>query len=141
MAVSWWMMRRIPPALIFTGVIVAVLGGLTLWLHDETFLKLKPTLIYGFFAVILLIGWATNKPYLKLIFGDALPDLDDAGWQKLTRNWALFFLAMMATNEAARHFLTTSQWFSFKVWGMTIITAVFAVAQAPLLARHGVKLD
>jgi intracellular septation protein len=141
MAVSWMKTRHIPAMLLLTGAIVLVFGGLTLWLKDETFIKLKPTLIYGMFAGILGFGLATKRPYLKLVLGEALPALTDAGWTKLTRNWALFFIALMAANEVARQLLTTDQWISFKVWGVTIATMVFALAQAPLLARHGVKLE
>jgi intracellular septation protein len=139
MAVSWWKTRHIPPMLIFTGLIVVVFGGLTLWLQDDTFIKLKPTLIYGMFAGILLFGLATRRSYLKLVMGEALPQLDDAGWRKLTRNWAMFFIALMAANEVARQVLTTDQWVNFKVWGVTSATLLFAIAQAPLMARHGVK--
>jgi intracellular septation protein len=141
MAVSWVKTRHIPPMLIFTGIIVMVFGGLTLWLQDATFIKLKPTLIYGMFAGILGFGLLTKRPYLKLVLGEALPALTDAGWTKLTRNWALFFVALMGANEVARQVLTTDQWVNFKVWGVTIATMAFALAQAPLLARHGVKLD
>lgn len=138
MAISWWKTRHIPPMLIFTGIIVVVFGGLTLWLQDATFIKLKPTLIYGMFAGILFFGMATKRSYLKLVLGEALPALDDAGWAKLTRNWALFFVALMGANEVARQLLTTDQWVNFKVWGVTAATFAFALAQAPLLARHGV---
>jgi len=141
MAVSWWKTRHIPPMLIFTGLIVAVFGGLTLWLQDESFIKLKPTLIYGMFSAILFFGLATKRPYLKLVLGEALPALDDTGWRKLTRNWALFFLALVFANEAARQLLSTDDWVNFKVWGVTAATMVFALAQAPILARHGVKFD
>jgi intracellular septation protein len=139
MAISWAKTRHIPPMLIFTGVIVVVFGGLTLWLQDATFIKLKPTLIYGMFAGILFFGLATKRSYLKLVLGEALPAMDDKGWTKLTRNWALFFVTLMAANEAARQLLTTDQWVNFKVWGVTAATFLFAMAQAPLLARHGVK--
>jgi intracellular septation protein len=141
MAVSWWKTRHIPPMLVFTGLIVVVFGGLTLWLQDDMFIKLKPTLIYGMFAGILFFGLATRRPYLKLVMGEALPTLDDDGWRKLTRNWALFFVALMVANEVARQILTTDQWVNFKVWGVTGATLLFAVAQAPLLTRHGVKPD
>lgn len=139
MAISWAKTRHVPPMLIFTGVIVMVFGGLTLWLQDATFIKLKPTLIYGMFAGILFFGLATKRSYLKLVLGEALPAMDDKGWTKLTRNWALFFVALMVANEVARQLLTTDQWVNFKVWGVTAATFVFAMAQAPLLARHGVK--
>lgn len=139
MAISWVKTRHIPPMLIFTGVIVMVFGGLTLWLQDESFIKLKPTLIYAMFASILGFGLLTKRPYLKLVLGDALPALTDAGWTRLTQNWALFFVALMGANEVARQVLTTDQWINFKVWGVTAVTMLFAVAQAPLLAKHGVK--
>ena len=139
--VSWAKTRHIPPMLIMTGVIVLVFGGLTLYMQDETFIKLKPTLIYGIFASILGFGLLTRRPMLQLVLGEALPRLTDAGWAKLTRNWALFFVALMIANEVARRVLTTDQWVSFKVWGVTAAIMVFALAQAPLLARHGVKLD
>ncbi len=141
MAVSWWKIRHIPAMLIFTGLIVVIFGGLTLYLQDDSFIKLKPTLIYGMFASILLFGLARGRSYLKLVLGEALPSLTDTGWTKLTRNWALFFIALMAANEVARQVLTTDQWVNFKVWGVTAATMVFALAQAPLLQKHGVKLD
>jgi intracellular septation protein len=141
MAVSWMKTRHIPPMLIFTGIIVLVFGALTLWLQDATFIKLKPTLIYGMFAGILFFGLATKRSYLKLVLGEALPAMDDKGWTKLTRNWALFFLALMGANEVARQLLTTDQWVNFKVWGVTAVTFAFAMAQAPLLAKHGIKAD
>lgn len=139
MAVSWVKTRHIPPMLIFTGVIVMVFGGLTLWLQDENFIKLKPTMIYAMFASILGFGLLTKRPYLKLVLGEALPTLTDTGWTRLTRNWALFFVALMLANEVARQTLTTDQWVNFKVWGVTVVTMLFAVAQAPLLAKYSVK--
>jgi intracellular septation protein len=141
MAVSWMKTRHIPAMLLLTGAIVLVFGGLTLWLKDDSFIKIKPTLIYGMFASILGFGLVTKRPTLKLVLGEALPTLTDAGWAKLTRNWALFFVVLMGANEVARQVLTTDQWINFKVWGVTAATMVFALAQAPLLARHGVKLD
>jgi intracellular septation protein len=141
MAVSWWKTRHIPAMLIFTGIIVVVFGGLTLWLQDDSFIKLKPTLIYGMFAAILLFGLARKRPYLKVVLGQALPSLTDEGWRKLQRNWALFFIALMAANEIARRVLTTDQWVDFKVWGITIALFVFAMAQGPMMMRHGLKLE
>lgn len=137
MAVSWWKTRHIPAMLLFTGLIVAVFGGLTLWLQDEIFIKLKPTLIYGTFAAILFFGLARGRSYLRLVLGDAMPGLSDAGWTKLTRNWALFFLVLMGANEVARQLLSTDDWVSFKVWGVTAATFLFAIAQAPMMMKEG----
>jgi len=137
MVVSWWKTRHIPAMLLFTGLIVAVFGGLTLWLQDETFIKLKPTLIYGTFSAILFFGLARGRSYLRLVLGDAMPGMDETGWTKLTRNWALFFLALLGANEVARQLLSTDDWVSFKVWGVTAVTFLFAIAQAPMMMRHG----
>ena len=137
MGISWWKTRHVPAMLLFTGVIVALFGGLTLWLQDETFIKLKPTLIYGTFAGILFFGLARGRSYLRLVLGEAMPGMDDAGWSKLTRNWALFFLVLLLANEVARQVLSTDAWVSFKVWGVTAATFLFAIAQAPMMMKHG----
>ena len=141
MAISWAKTRHVSAMLIFTGIIVLVFGGLTLWLQDETFIKIKPTLIYGMFAGILIFGLATGRPTLKLVLGEALPPMTETGWTRLTRNWAVFFVVLMGANEVARQALTTDQWVDFKVWGVTAATMVFALAQTPLLARHAREAD
>ena len=139
-AVSWLKTRHVPPMLLLTFAIVVVFGGLTLWLQDETFIKLKPTLIYGIFAAILFFGMATGRPTLQIVLDGALPGIDREGWAKLTRNWALYFVLMMVANEVARRVLTTDQWVNFKVWGVTLAFFLFAIAQGPLMSRHGLKL-
>jgi intracellular septation protein len=137
----WAKARHLPPAMIFTTVIVVLFGGLTIWLQDKAFIQLKPTIIYAVFAAILLGGLATGRPTLQLVMEEALPGLSDRGWRLLTRNWALLFLALLAANEAARRLLSYDDWLSFKVWGVTAAIFVFTLAQGPLLARHGLKLD
>ncbi len=138
MLVSWLRTGRVPPMLLFTGAVVAVFGGATLYFQDAAFVKIKATLIYVTFAGILLFGLATRRPYLKLVLHDAFPALTDAGWAKLTRNWALFFVALACTNEVVRRIVTDTQYVNFKVWGVTAATLVFAFTQAPLLVRHAV---
>lgn len=137
----WAKTRHLPPAMIFTTVIVVLFGGLTIWLQDKAFIQLKPSIIYGVFAALLLGGLATGRPTLQLVMGEALPGLTTRGWRLLTRNWALFFLALLAANEGARRFLSYDDWLSFKVWGVTIAIFVFTLAQTPLLTRHGLKMD
>lgn len=137
----WTKTRHLPPAMIFTTVIVVLFGGLTLWLQDKAFIQLKPTIIYAVFAALLFGGLFTGRPTLQLVMGEALPGLSPRGWRLLTRNWALFFLALLAANEAARRFLSYDDWLSFKVWGVTVAILVFTLAQTPLLAKHGVKMD
>jgi intracellular septation protein len=137
----WRMTRHLPAAMIFTTVVVVLFGSLTVWLQDKAFIQFKPTIIYGVFAALLLGGLATGRPTLQLVMGDALPGLTDTGWRLLTRNWAIFFLALLAANEAARRMLSYDDWLSFKVWGVTLAIFAFTLLQGPLLARHGLKLD
>ena len=126
----------VPP--LVTAVLVVVLGGLTLWLQDETFVKLKPTLINLLFAGVLGYGVVTRRPLLKLLMGEALK-LTDAGWQKLTMRWIGFFLAMAALNEIVWRNFETATWVIFKVWGILPLTLIFAVAQVGLIRRYEAK--
>lgn len=127
---------KVSPMQWVTGAVVLGFGGFTLWLGDPEFIKLKPTIIYVIFAVVLLFGMATKRPLLKLVLHDAFPAVDAEGWRKLTRNWALLFIGLAIANEVARRMLTTDQWVDFKVWGVTALTFAFALAQAPILLRH-----
>ena len=127
---------RVSPMLWFTAAVVAVFGAATLYFQDETFIKIKPTILYLLFASILLFGIATGRPLLKALLGEAFPALNAQGWRKLTRNWVLFFLALACINEVVRRVLTTDQWVGFKVWGVTSLTFLFALAQTPILMRH-----
>ena len=138
---SWWKTGRVPPMLLLTGVVVAIFGGATLYFQDATWLKVKATLLYVSFAAILFLGLATRRPYLKFVLHDAFPALTDRGWAKLTRNWALFFLALAATNEVLRRILTDDQYVTFKVWGVLAATFVFMFTQAPLLTRHAADTE
>lgn len=134
--VSRWRTGRVSPMLWFTGAVVLIFGGATLILGDEAFIKLKPTIIYLVLAAILLFGMATGRPLLRLVLNDSFPAVDAEGWRKLTRNWALLFIALAVANEVARRMLTTDQWVDFKVWGVTALTFLFALTQAPILLRH-----
>jgi intracellular septation protein len=136
MLVSHFRYGRIQPMQWVVGVMVFVFGTATLVLHDPNFIKIKLTVIYLLFASVLLFGKLTHRPLLKMAFGEAFPALDNDGWRKLTRNWIIFCLALAGMNEVLRRTLTTDQWVDFKVWGVTAITFVFALAQAPILSRH-----
>ena len=125
----------------FNGAVVAVLGGLTLVLHDELFIKIKPTILYTLYAGLLFYALLSGKPLLKRVLADAYPPMVDAGWRLLTRNWAWFFVAMALVNEAVWRGYSTDQWVSFKTWIVFPVTLVFAFAQAPILMRHGVKVE
>ena len=120
---------------------VLVLGGLTIWLHNETFIKVKPTIYYALVAGLLTFGLMTGRPLLKLVLGSAYPGLDEEGWRKLTRNWAIFFVVMAVVNEAVWRNSTTDFWIAFKLWGVVPATLLFAVANVPMLMRHGLSAE
>ena len=133
--------RHVSPLLLFSGVMVVILGGLTIWLHNETFIKVKPTIYYALVAALLAFGLATGKPLLKSVLGSSYPGLDEEGWRKLTRNWGIFFAAMAVVNEAVWRNSTTDFWIGFKLWGAVPATLLFAAANIPMLLRHGLAAD
>ena len=128
--------RRVPVMPLVTAVIIGIFGGLTLWLNDETFIKMKPTIVEGLFAVVLFGGLAVGRPLLKPLFGTAW-QLDEVGWRRLTFRFACFFAAMAGLNEIVWRTQSTDFWVAFKVFGIIGLTVVFALTQAPLMMRHG----
>lgn len=140
MGVSWALTRHIPAMTWFSAVLVGVFGGLTLWLRDETFIKMKPTIVYLIFAAILFFGILRGRNYLKSLLGAAFTGLTDRGWHLLAWRWALFFLVLAVLNEVFWRFFSTDIWVHFKVWGDTLLTFVFALAQMPMLQRNGLEL-
>jgi len=136
LVVSRWKSGRIAPMLWFTAAIVGLFGGLTIWLHDAHFIQMKPTFIYAGFAAILGGGLLRGKLLLKYVLESGFPALDQQGWVKLTRNWTLFFIAMAIFNEVTRAYFSFDTWLSIKVWGVTALSFIFAMAQAPILMRH-----
>ena len=133
--------HRISPLLWFSGIMVVILGGLTIWLHNETFIKMKPTIYYVLVSALLWFGLATDRPLLQRVLGGAYPGLDDDGWRKLTRNWAIFFACMAALNETVWRNSSTDFWVGFKLWGVIPLTFLFAAANMPMLLRHGLMKD
>jgi len=141
LGVSWVKTRHVSPMLLISGVLVLVFGGLTIYFHDDQFIKMKPTFVYAIFAATLGFGMATGRPLLQSLLETAYPGLDAAGWRKLTRNWALFFVFMAILNEAVWRSTTTDFWVSFKLWGAIPLTLLFAVANLPMLMRHGLQTE
>lgn len=127
--------RRIALSPLITAIMVVIFGGLTLWLHDERFIKIKPTIIYLIFAALLFAGCAFRKSLLKPLLGDALR-LSDRGWQLLALRWGLFFLLLAALNEYVRRYYSTDTWVHFKVFGCIGLTFVFFLLQMPLIQRY-----
>jgi intracellular septation protein len=141
MLISKLRYRHISPLLWFSAVMVLVLGGLTLWLQNETFIKIKPTIYYVLVASLLAFGLATKRNLLKMVLGTAYPGLSERGWQLLARNWALFFAFMAVVNELVWRNSSTDFWVGFKLWGFLPATFLFAIANVPMLMRHGLQLE
>ncbi|HET7606796.1 MAG TPA: inner membrane-spanning protein YciB [Sphingomicrobium sp.] len=133
--------HRISPLLWFSGIMVVILGGLTIWLHDRTFIQMKPTIYYVLVSALLWFGLATDRPLLQRVLGSTYPGLDGTGWTKLTRNWALFFAFMAVLNEAVWRTTSWDFWIGFKLWGALPLTFLFAAANIPMLLRHGLMKD
>ncbi len=133
--------RRISPLLWFSGIMVVVLGGLTIWLHNEIFIKMKPTVYYVLVSALLWFGLLTDRPLLQRVLGSTYPGLNEEGWRKLTRNWALFFAFMACLNEAVWRNSTTDFWVGFKLWGAIPLTFLFAAANIPMLIKHGLMRE
>lgn len=141
LAASWIVFRKLSLMLLFSGVMVLILGGLTLWLHDPKFVQLKPTVYYLFVASILGFGLATDRPTIKLVLGQAYPGLSDLGWTKLTRNWTIFFVIMALLNELVRHYFSFAGWMTYKAFGTAPLTLIFALANIPMLMKHGLNAE
>jgi intracellular septation protein len=141
MALSWWKTRHISPMLWISGMLVLVFGGLTLYFHDQTFIQIKPTIVYSMFAIILAYGLVTGKPLLQALLESAYPGLSAKGWRLLTINWTGFFIAMAVLNEVVRHMVDWDQWLTFKTWAVIPMTLVFAMLNIPMLLKHGLQLE
>ncbi|HEX3163467.1 MAG TPA: septation protein A [Pseudolabrys sp.] len=137
LAVSYVLTKHVAVMPLVTAAIVLVFGGLTLVLHDDLFIKLKPTIIYVLFGGTLLGGLAFDKPLLGMVF-DSVFHLREEGWRKLTWRWALFFLALAVLNEIVWRTQTTDFWVSFKLFGVVPLTFLFAALQVPLLTKYSV---
>jgi intracellular septation protein len=135
MIASYVVTRHVPIMALVTGVIVLVFGTLTLVLHDETFIKVKPTIIYGLFAAILGGGLLFGRSFIAIMF-DQMFNLTATGWRLLTMRWAMFFFAMAVLNEIVWRTQTTDFWVAFKAFGVIPLTMAFAVIQMPLIKRY-----
>jgi len=133
--------RKVTPMLLLSTGLILTFGTVTLYLRDPRFIQMKPTLYYAVLATMLFIGLLRGKPLLRWLFGPIFPGLDDAGWMKLSRNWALFFVVLGVANEVMRATLTFDTWLTAKVWGVPIVSLIFAAGNIPMLLRHGLEAE
>jgi intracellular septation protein len=138
LAASYVLTRQLPIMPVVTAIIVLVFGGLTLILHNDLFIKIKPTILYALFGGVLLGGLLFGKSFLGIVF-DSLFHLTDEGWRKLTLRWALFFFALAVLNELVWRNASTDIWVDFKVFGVLPLTFLFGALQYPLLRKYAVE--
>jgi intracellular septation protein len=141
MVVSLIRYGKISPIQIFSAVMVLILGGLTIWLHKDWIIKIKPTIYYVTVTSVLVWGLITGRPTLQMVLGQAYPGLNEEGWRLLTRNWAFFFFALAVANEVVWRNSTTAFWLGYKLWGSMPATLIFAACNVPMLMRHGLAAD
>lgn len=138
LGVSWILIRSLPIMPLVSGIVVLIFGALTLWLHNETFIKMKPTIVNTLFGVILLGGLYFGKALLGYVFDSAFR-LNAEGWRKLTMRWGIFFLFLAVLNEVVWRSFSTDFWVAFKVWGTMPITLLFTFAQMPLIMKYAAE--
>lgn len=138
LAITYALEKRISPMPLVSGLAVTIFGGMTLWLNDETFIKIKPTLVNLLFATILLAGVWFRRPMLKYVFAHAI-HLREEGWYALSRRWGFFFIFLAGLNELVWRNFSTDFWVNFKVFGMFTCTLIFTFAQLPLMKKYLVE--
>ncbi len=135
LAISWLIFKRIAVMPLVTGVVVMIFGSLTLILQDDTFIKMKPTIVNTLFGGVLLGGLPFGHPLLKYVFGEVYK-LTEKGWNVLSLRWGVFFLVLAVLNEVVWRGFSTDAWVAFKVWGIMPITLIFSFFQLPALTKY-----
>ncbi|MBB6164268.1 MULTISPECIES: septation protein A [Rhizobium] len=138
LVISKIVFKHLPVMPFVSGIVVMIFGGLSIWLQDETFIKMKPTIVNTLFGVVLLGGLFFGKSLLGYVFNAAF-NLDAEGWKKLTLRWGVFFLFLAILNEVVWRNFSDEAWVNFKVWGTMPITILFTLSQMPLIMRHTVQ--
>ena len=135
--ISRFKLKRISPMMWMSAILVIVFGGLTLYLRDPKFIQIKPTIIYVILSGMLFAGLVRGKPLLKYVLEHGYDGLSHRGWMLLSRNWAFFFSGMALLNEVLRQGLSFDTWLTVKVWGITLLSLLFAAANIPMLMKNG----
>ncbi len=136
LAISYFLTRKLPKMAVITAVVVTVFGGLTLILRDDTFVKMKPTILYGLFASILGFGLLRGQSYLKYLMDELIP-MRDEGWMKFTVRFVVFYIILAITNELVWRIYGTDVWVNFRTFVLPVANIVFIMAQVPLFQRYG----
>lgn len=135
LALSWFILKRVAVMPLVTGVVVLIFGSLTLYLQDDTFIKMKPTIVNSLFGAVLLGGLLFGQSLLRYVFGDVYK-LKPEGWLVLTVRWGIFFFVLAALNEIIWRTFSTDLWVAFKVWGIMPLTVIFSMFQLPVLSKY-----
>lgn len=138
LAASWLLTRTLPKMAVITAIMVLVMGGLTLWLRDATFIKMKPTILYALFAAILGFGLWRGQNYLQYVMGEQVP-LKSEGWNIFTKRFAIFFVILAVMNEAVWRMLGTDMWVTFKTFGLPAILLAFIISQMGVLSKYATE--
>jgi len=140
MAVTWALTKKLSRMAVITAAVVVVMGGLTVLLEDETFLKMRPTIVNCAFAAVLTFGLLRGQSYLQYLIGELLP-LEREGWMKLTRNWAIYFAFVVIVNEIVWRSVDTDTWVTVKTFVYPVLAFGFMMAQTPLISRYSIEED
>ena len=138
LCVGFVLEKRLSPMPLFTAILVVIFGGLTLYLKNDRFIKMKPTVLYAFFGATRIGGLWFKRLFIKYVFAQAF-ELDETGWRQLTWRWGSFFLLLAVLNEAVWRNASTAAWVSFKVWGIIPLIFLFALAQTPFVMKHHIE--
>jgi intracellular septation protein len=141
LAVSKWRLGKISPMLWLSTVLIVGFGSVTIFLRDEFYIQIKPTVIYVLFGAVLLAGYWQGRAVLKWLLEAAFDGLSNEGWMKLSRNWGWYFLFLAVLNEVLRHVLTFGDWLAAKIWVFLPLSFLFTFAHLPMLMRHGLGAE
>ncbi|MCX7864319.1 MAG: septation protein IspZ [Novosphingobium sp.] len=141
LVISKWRLGHVSPMVWLSTVLIIGFGGITVLLADPWFIQIKPTVVYLLFAGVLFAGLARGKPMLKYLLQSAFEGLDEEGWLKLSRNWAIFFLVLAVLNTLLIYLVSFETWLSAKVWGFTTLSFIFTFSQLPMVLRHGLAAE
>jgi intracellular septation protein len=141
LVVSKWRLGHVSPMVWLSSALILGFGALTVFLNDPFWIQIKPTAVYLLFAATLFGGLLRGKAMLRYLLQAAFEGLNDEGWLKLSRNWAVFFLVLAALNEVLRQVLTFGGWLQAKLWLFTGLSFLFTFSQIPMVMRHGMGED